>query len=73
VLKIHGPTKADDLLARTGLALQGEAVRRRSGGDPDDADCAHYLDAVKVVLGDAAFLFTRANFRLVQCPRLQDQ
>jgi hypothetical protein len=58
--------KIDELLSRTGLALEGDQALR-AGRPATIADCQNYKRMVREIYGEATYAFTRVNFVLGGC------
>lgn len=67
LIRIRGPERVKPLLERSDLTFEQGHARKRSGGELDEEDCVRYLAAVKEVLGDSVYSFTKANFTLARC------
>jgi hypothetical protein len=67
LLRLRGSEKVQALLKRCGFQFEQGRATRLSGAELDAQDCGRYLAAVKEVLGDSAYSFTKANFTLAQC------
>lgn len=62
-----GDAQARAVLDLTSLRLVGAQLTTSQGGDVGPAECAQYLEAVKLVLGDPEYLPARVNFILARC------
>ena len=71
VSRSFGAAKAQAVLERATLHLEGSQVKTSNGGEVGPTECTQYLEAVRMVIGDTEYFPARVNFILAGCSGVQ--